>query len=201
MKARYYILALAALVAGACQEEVDLREAEKNPIIIQAYQEGQDVPSRTAVQNGGTEVYWEAADEVKVFYNGVGSRFTSTNTEPVGVAQFTGYLTTVIGFNEGFSNDNPLWGLYPYRADATSDGASVTTTLPAAQTGRAGSFAKNTHITLGRSTSLSMGFYAVSASRLRRKACSTLPSKATTRKPLPAGLRWPLPMVFLRFRK
>lgn len=161
MKARYYILALAALVAGACQEEVDLREAEKNPIIIQAYQEGQDVPSRTAIQNGGTEVYWEAADEVKVFYNGVGSRFTSTNTEPVGVAQFTGYLTTVIGFNEGFSNDNPLWGLYPYRADATSDGASVTTTLPAAQTGRAGSFAKNTHITLGRSTSLSMGFYAV----------------------------------------
>ncbi|MCQ2169929.1 MAG: leucine-rich repeat protein, partial [Bacteroidales bacterium] len=65
------------------------------------------------------------------------------------------------GFNEGFSDSTPLWGLYPYRADATADNSSVTTTLPATQTGRAGSFAKGTFITLARSQSLKMGFYNV----------------------------------------
>lgn len=117
--------------------------------------------SKTAAQDGGPEVYWEPADEVKLFLNGTGSRFISNNTELAGVTQFTGTLNSVIGFNEGFADDNPLWGLYPYRADATSDGTSVTTTMPADQIGRAGSFAKNTHITLGRSTGLTMGFYSV----------------------------------------
>ena len=152
-------LALAALTLS-CTREAEVSDAigSGEEITITATLEN---GSKTAVQDGGPEVYWEPADEVKLFLNGTGSRFISNNTELAGIAQFTGTLNAVIGFNEGFSEDNPLWGLYPYRADATSDGASVTTTLPAEQIGRAGSFAKNTHITLGRSMSYSMGFYAV----------------------------------------
>ena len=60
-----------------------------------------------------------------------------------------------------FYEDNPIWGLYPYRDDATSDGASVTTSLPSEQTGKAGSFAKDTYISLGQSSGLTMAFYAV----------------------------------------
>ncbi len=152
-------VAVAAL-SLSCTREAEVSDslnAGQEITIIATLESG----SRTAVQDGGTEVYWEPADEIKLFLNGTGSRFISNNAELAGVAQFTGTLNAVIGFNEGFSNDNPLWGLYPYRADATSDGASVTTTLPADQIGRAGSFAKNTHITLGRSTSYSMGFYSV----------------------------------------
>lgn len=147
-------------VALSCTQEAEVSDAigSGEEITITATLEN---GSKTAVQDGGPEVYWEPADEVKLFLNGTGSRFISNNTELAGVTQFTGTLNTVIGFNEGFADDNPLWGLYPYRADATSDGTSVTTTMPGDQIGRAGSFAKNTHITLGRSTSYSMGFYAV----------------------------------------
>ncbi len=152
-------LAMTAL-ALSCTREAEVSDAISTgqEITITATLES---GSRTAVQNGGAEVYWEPADEIKLFLNGTGSRFISNNTELAGVAKFTGTLNAVIGFNEGFADDNPLWGLYPYRADATSDETSVTTTLPADQIGRAGSFAKNTHITLGRSTSYSMGFYSV----------------------------------------
>ncbi|MBQ7269665.1 MAG: leucine-rich repeat protein [Bacteroidales bacterium] len=152
--------AIIAAMALSCTREAEVSDAigSGEEISITATLKG---GSKTTVQDGGTEVYWEPADEIKLFLNGTGSRFISNNTELAGVAQFTGTLNAVIGFNEGFADDNPLWGLYPYRADATSDGASVTTTLPAEQVGRAGSFAKNTHITLGRSTSYSMGFYAV----------------------------------------
>ncbi len=161
METRYIFIAAAALIVSACAIKSEPIEELGQTITIEAIQVGNGALTKTAVQDGGTSVYWEPSDEVKVFYDGEGSRFVSNNTDLVGVAKFTGTLSTVIGFNEGFSNDNPLWGLYPYRADATSDGSSVTTTLPAEQVGRAGSFAKNTHITMGRSTSLSMGFYSV----------------------------------------
>ena len=151
--------AIIALILAGCTEEPFSIE-DGNEITIEAVI-ADNPASRTIIQEGTTSVLWEPGDEVKVFYNGVGSRFTSTNTESVGVAQFTGYLSSIIGFNEGFSDSTPLWGLYPFRADATADNTSVTTTLPASQIGRAGSFAKGTNITLGKSSSLTMGFYNV----------------------------------------
>ena len=117
--------------------------------------------TRTTVQNGGTQVYWEPSDEIKVFFNGSGARFVSQNTENVAVATFTGTINVIAGANEGVISNYMTWGLYPYRADATSDGSSVTTTLPSAQTGRAGSFAKNAHITLAQSEGLNLSFYNV----------------------------------------
>ena len=125
-----------------------------------AYQEGSEM-TRTAVQDGGTQVYWEPADEIKVFFNGSSGRFVSQNTETATVATFTGTIDVVAGANEGGNANYTTWGLYPYRSDASSDGSSVTTTLPAEQTGRVGSFAKNTNITLAQSSGLNLAFYNV----------------------------------------
>lgn len=161
MKALYILFAVAAVIISACSVNNEPVDVVNRQITIEAIQEGYDGLTKTAVKDGGKEVYWEPNDEIKVFYSGTGSRFASNNNDLARVAQFTGTLTTIIGFDEGLSESNPLWGLYPYRADATSNGTSVTTTLPAEQTARAGSFAKNTHITIGRSTTLAMGFYAV----------------------------------------
>jgi hypothetical protein len=158
MKARYIIIAAGALVLSACATDIEVVDQQ---ITIEATQEGNDALTKTAVQDGGTAVYWEPSDEIKIFLDGTTGRFISTNTELVSKTKFSGTLSAIIGFSEGFPEDNPLWGLYPYRSDATSDGLTVTTTLPAEQVGRAGSFAKNTHIALGRSTSFAMAFYAV----------------------------------------
>ena len=128
---------------------------------IKAYQEGYDAQTKTAVQNGGTQVYWEPAEEIKVFLKGYSGRFISQNTELAGVADFAGTLTLLVGANEGFGSANQTWGLYPYRSDATYDGESVTTTLPASQTGRAGSFAKDTHISIACSGGNDLAFYNV----------------------------------------
>ena len=159
MKNNHLILAL-AVIAGAllscAREQVDAPET----ITIRAFQEGA-AETRTTLIDGGTQVYWEPADELKLFFRGAGSRFLSQNTEVADIAEFSGSLNVVVGVNEGASGSNTLWGLYPYRADATSDGASVTTTLPTAQTGRADSFAKGTFITLAKSTSFDLAFYNV----------------------------------------
>ena len=151
-------LAIMALTLAGCAGG-PFSEEDVNVITIKAVMAENN--TRTVIQNGTTSVLWEQADEIKVFYDGIGSRFANQNTSPSGTAKFSGSLNVVFGSNEGFSDSTPLWGLYPYRADATADNTSVTTTLPAEQTGRAGSFAKGTNITLGKSSSLVMGFYNV----------------------------------------
>ena len=161
MKTRYYIVAFAALIACACSRNANLMEEDIQQLTFKAYQEGYDAQTKTTVQNGGTQVYWEPADEIKVFFKGYSGRFISQNTELAGVADFSGTLTLLVGANEGFGSANQTWGLYPYRSDATYDGESVTTTLPASQTGRAGSFAKNTHISIACSGGNDLAFYNV----------------------------------------
>ncbi len=161
MKYNYLLFALATVAFFSCtgKEAVD-PESEGELVTIRAYQEGA-TETRTTLIDGGTQVYWEPSDEIKVFFRGSGSRFTSQNTSNADVAEFSGSLNVVVGINEGASGSNTLWGLYPYRADATSEGESVTTTLPVEQTGRAGSFAKGTHITLAQSNSFDLAFYNV----------------------------------------
>ena len=161
MKRIFAICALAGLLAACTIAPVPERAAagEAHTYTLTAIQEHS--PETRTVIADGTEVLWQPADEVKLFCDGVSGKFTSTNTEPAGIASFMGTLPVVIGFNEGFSPDAPLWGLYPYREDATADSESVTTTLADAQTGKAGSFARDMYPTLGRSQSLSMGFWGI----------------------------------------
>lgn len=153
-----FIAAALVLTLASCTAEPLPIEDEGEITITATMAENN---TKTIIQEGTTKVLWEPADEVKVFYKTTGSKFTSNNSEPVGVADFTGNLTITGFFSEGFSADTPLWGLYPYRADAVSDGESVTTTLRSLQTGRAGSFAKGMNITLAKSTNTKMAFYNV----------------------------------------
>ncbi|MBQ9463468.1 MAG: leucine-rich repeat protein [Bacteroidales bacterium] len=117
--------------------------------------------TRTTVQDSGAQVFWEPADEIKVFFKGEGSKFVSKNAGNAATADFAGSMNILVGANEGEFSQNKVWGLYPFREDATSDGNSVTTTLPYMQTGRAGSFAKDTHVMLSCSGGLDLAFYNV----------------------------------------
>lgn len=152
------LLTIIALTLTAC-DRGSVYGDDENIITIRATLA--DESTKTVIQNGSTAVLWEPGDAVKVFYKTTGSRFTSNNTEPVGTADFTGTLSVSGFFGEGFTTDTPLWAIYPFRSDATSDGNSITTTLPDQQIARAGSFATGTHITLAKSSNTTMGFYNV----------------------------------------
>ena len=159
LRGRLFIALFATVILAACTtESVPERTAGKEPrtLSLTAIQEGQ--PGTRTIIAEETKVFWQPGDEVKVFCDGASARFTSTNAEPAGIAPFTGTLQVLIGFNEGFSPDTPLWGLYPFCEDATADNGSVTTTLPDVQLAQAGSLARDMYPTLGRSNSLSMGF-------------------------------------------
>lgn len=149
----------AALMLASCESIKEEVIPSENTVEITAFiADGQ---TKTAVQDGGNAVYWQPGDEVKVFYDGTGSKFTAMCTSLSRTSKFTGSSNVIFGFDEGFAGDAPLWGLYPYRDDAIADNVSITTTLPSEQTACAGTFAQGMNISVARSTSLSMAFYNV----------------------------------------
>lgn len=149
----------AALMLASCESiKEEVIPSEKTVEITAFIADGQ---TKTAVQDGGNAVYWQPGDEVKVFYDGTGSKFTAMCTSLSRTSKFTGSSNVIFGFDEGFAGDAPLWGLYPYRDDAIADNVSITTTLPSEQTACAGTFAQGMNISVARSTSLSMAFYNV----------------------------------------
>ena len=147
-----WISALLVLALGCARNEYVLDNVEQEKVTITA--SFADSKTRTVLsEDGGTSVYWEAGDEIAVFSGAEGSKFTSTLTEPAAVSTFTGTMPVAGG--------EKYLALYPYSSDAVSDGESITTTLPAEQTARAGSFAKNLNLSIAESDSNSMSFYNV----------------------------------------
>jgi len=151
------ILMAAVLICGCSKSDENLKLPETQLTITAGFAENDD--TKTTLQ--GTDVYWEVGDEIKVFYGSGSGRFASVNTEETASTTFTGNINVAIGGNEGFTGGEYMWGLYPYRSDATYDGTAVTTTIPEQQTGKAGSFAKNMNISLAKSSNLALAFYNV----------------------------------------
>lgn len=150
------ILTAAAVLAVSCKASLNEVEKAGSVVTIEASYED----TKTVLQEDGS-VFWAPEDSIKVFFDGAGSKFTSTLTAPALKSSFTGTLNTVIGFDENFSDDNALWAVSPFRADATSDKASVTTTIPSEQNAVAGSFDPAAFVTVAKSNDLKLAFYAV----------------------------------------
>lgn len=122
----------------------------------------EEVPTKTVRKEDG-KIYWKPADDINVFFGSDKGHFTSTNTEDVLTAQFTGTLliSSVVGMNEGAEDDNCLWGMYPYDENATLSNGEITTSLCEDQIGVAGSFKDDSFITLAKNSSFSLAFYNV----------------------------------------
>ena len=130
---------------------------------------GEDESStRTELQMSGNQLktYWVPGDAINVFSAGESAKFVSVNTEPSRKAKFRGYVAMMIG-DDGESEKDYVWGLYPYRSDAVysePDGegktatAVITTTLPAIQKGKAGTFTDSLATMIGRSETLTISY-------------------------------------------
>ena len=145
----------------SCQKEAEIQETkvpEGELLEITAtWAEGED-GSRTALQADMTSIWWTPGDEINVFYGSTASgKFTSTNIEPQATATFQGALSAYMG-PQGSSS---FWAVYPYNADNTCDGQSVTIAIPAEQTSVAGGFADKFFPAVATGTSTHLAFWNV----------------------------------------
>lgn len=159
-------LALAVLAANACQKlDADLEpEQPQKGFQLQGRQLtlraswSEDSSTKTVVS--GTSVLWTAEEKLNLFYGAAYSGlFTSTNTETVAVAEFTGSLSAIEGAVPQVTDS--YWAVYPYDASNTCDGESVTLSVPSYQVASEGTFANNLFPAVGKSSNLEMSFHNV----------------------------------------
>ena len=105
--------------------------------------------------------WWSPEEDICIFYGAsAGNKFTSTNTELVQKATFSGTLNAFTGENES-GDFNYFWAVYPFDAAVSCDGESVVAILADEQEACAGTYANNTNVTIAKSPGLSLGFYNV----------------------------------------
>ncbi len=164
MKRSIPVIMMVLVVSCIRQQEID--HVDKicvgQELTITADAPGYEQLSKTTRDAEG-KVYWSAGEEISLFYgsgdNG-GSCFTSTNSEPVKTAQFSGVINVITGVVED-SDEVYFWGLYPYNSENSCDGSSATMVIPSSQISQEGSFSDGMFPSIGRSLGLVMGFYNV----------------------------------------
>ena len=154
MKKIVLVYAIAAFIACSCTGMQEAPEISGVPMVLTAYQEG-PAGSKTAVEDGGKQVFWEPGDEIKVFSGSRSGKFTSSAKSLEAVTTFTGHL-------EGTGPDvEDIWAVYPYSDEASFDGECITTVIPSVQVARPGTFAQGANVAIAHSATTNLQFYNV----------------------------------------
>lgn len=133
MKQTTVILYLAVLTAmvSACSEDELADNTQPSGKVPMEFYANTDASTRTELTTENA-VHWEANDTISLFDpKGDNNRFYTTESGPS--VTFTGEATPAEG---------TYYALYPYDANAQIEGTTITTTLPAEQDAREGSFAQ-----------------------------------------------------------
>ena len=154
------IIAAAVLLASAvsCRQEEFYPEPKGVEMTFLATHT--DEPDTKTVLGEGGSVLWSPSDEVSVFCgsgSGGGNKFTSQNSEPAATVEFKGFLEGIGVPAAG----QYYWAFSPYSGDNSCDGQGISATLPSEQIAVRGSFGKNCHPAMARSTGTSLAFYSV----------------------------------------
>ena len=155
MKICKYIAPLLVLLA-ACQREGSPVTPE-TPVLqlvehtLYASTPGEDEPATRTVVSAlnDKKILWSAHERISILSGGVNYLFQGENDAPAATASFTG---------TGPVDLASYIALYPYNLSATYSEGYVSTTLPAYQLGKAGSFGDGYLITADDATGNSLSF-------------------------------------------
>ena len=152
---RYFIpfLVLGTLLLSSCSKD-EMPSEDEIPAdtdsslnagkVKMEFKAGNDPVSRTVLVDGDDEnkVNWEANDTISLFDPNSNNIFTTSDG---------GASVTFTGSAK--DGQSTYYALYPYNAQATISGSIITTTLPAEQTARPGSFANMLNPSVAKSGS------------------------------------------------
>lgn len=125
-----YLAVLTAMVSACSEDELADNTQPSGKVPMEFYA-NTDVSTRTELTTDNA-VHWEANDAISLFDpKGDNNRFYTTESGPR--VTFTGEATPA---------DGTYYALYPYNTNALIEGTTITTTLPAEQDAREGSFAQ-----------------------------------------------------------
>lgn len=156
-----FLVYLSGLFLFSCNSVIPETEEHLHDTIQTIYASAEERPStRNAIDNETLNLSWTSGDAINVFFGTASSsRFVTEESGPV--AKFKGSIDVITGGGEGLDDDTSLWGIYPYNAANSCDGANVTLTLPAVQQPAENTFAPGVWPTVARSKNFYMSFHNV----------------------------------------
>lgn len=155
MKICKYIAPLLVLLAACQREGSPVTPETPVPQLVEhtlyASTPDEDEPATRTVVSAlnDKKILWSAQEQISILSGGGNCLFQGNNDTPAATANFTGMGPADLG--------NYI-ALYPYNASATYSEGYVSTTLPAFQLGKAGSFADGYMITADDATGNSLAF-------------------------------------------
>ena len=111
--------------------------------------------TKTVLQADGN-ILWSAKDKIDIFVGTKSFKFTGTNTTEVSEATFTGSLD-----GPEWGPNNEFWAVYPHSSNNSSDGSSLSVSLPGSQKACAGTFDKDLFISVAKSQDYNLSFFNV----------------------------------------
>ena len=151
-----------AALLFSCTRESVVSEIQPGQTITFTADWGESDATKTILQSDGTSVWWDAAEQINVFFsNKASGKFTSTNAQPQAIVDYQGSLPIVVGSIESDNPAHAYWAVYPYNAANTCDGESVTLTVPSIQTALEGTFANKMFPSIATSTNFHLAFYNI----------------------------------------
>jgi hypothetical protein len=162
MNKHVILLSAAAVLLFSCARKADNDVIRPGEIItFTASWNGSD-DTRTVLQSNGTSVWWDASEQINVFFSDKASgKFISTNSEPQAIVDFQGSLPIMVGSVETDNPAHAYWAVYPYNVANTCDGESVTLFIPSTQTAVEGTFANKMFPSIATSKNFYLSFYNI----------------------------------------
>lgn len=156
---------LTAIALTSCSNNIDESDSTKTITLtsITATTLSELHETKTTIDGNTLKSSWLAGDAINVFFGASeSSKFVCQTSGEI--AQFKGSIDVVTGGGEGLTADTSLWGVYPYSANTTCDGTSITMTLPNVQSAAPDTFADDLFPTIARSQNFYLSFYNVCGS-------------------------------------
>ena len=148
------IITVLGLSTTACVTEVSPSFPVNGEVVFYASNE-EGAPVKTVLQGNGS-IKWNPSDRINLFYGSSSFEFSSTNSEPASKVEFHGTLDGI-----EYTDTGEFWAVYPYDADNTFTGSSVTVSLSAVQKAVAGSFDDDLFISMAKTKDYNLQFYNV----------------------------------------
>lgn len=128
-------------------------EEMEDTVLSSGQEQDSTQESLTATLSDGLYINWSAGDAILLLYDG-----KTVSVE----AQESGSTSSLSGTVEGtFTDDNPLYGIFPTDGMVSSDYESVTVTIPAIQTDGGNGYDAKSAVAVARTISNSLNFHTV----------------------------------------
>lgn len=159
MRTRWIIIlvAISALTASCAKDKLSKINSESGTQITAKFADGD---TKTMLGSDNSTILWCPYDSISVFYNKIGLKFKSLNTEPTEYTVFSSESQLIFARPEDAESPY-IYAIHPYSELNSQNGDTLILNVPSEQLTAAGTFAPGSFPSVARSKTTDMVFYNV----------------------------------------